>query len=81
MILEIMKICSIANWMWKALHFIAFDTPPAEFRAKAKVRYRQEEQWATVRSCAENIVYTSFLNEPQKLSPRARAAVCFMMEA
>ena len=29
-------------------NFISFDTPPAEFRAKAKVRYRQKEQWATV---------------------------------
>ena len=47
-------------------NFISFDTPPAEFRAKAKVRYRQKEQWATVKVTGE-------------LSPKGRQ-LCFMME-
>ena len=37
----------------KNFNFIAFDTPPAEFRVSARVRYRQAEQPATVRVTGE----------------------------
>ncbi|MDD6725215.1 MAG: hypothetical protein PUE20_06785 [Oscillospiraceae bacterium] len=49
----------------KNFKFIAFDTPPAEFRASARVRYRQAEQPATVRVTGENTVHITF-DEPQR---------------
>ena len=51
-------------------NFISFDTPPAEFRAKAKVRYRQKEQWATVKVTGEHSVHI-ILMSPRELSPKA----------
>ena len=57
-------------------NFISFDTPPAEFRAKAKVRYRQKEQWATVKVTGERSVHITF-DEPQRAITKGQAAVLY----
>lgn len=57
-------------------NFISFDTPPAEFRAKAKVRYRQKEQWATVKVTGEHSVHIIF-DEPQRAITKGQAAVLY----
>ena len=56
--------------------FIAFDTPPAEFRASARVRYRQAEQPATVRVTGENTVHITF-DEPQRAITKGQAVVVY----
>ena len=55
----------------KNFNFIAFDTPPAEFRASVRVRYRQAEQPATVRVTGENTVHITF-DEPQRAITKVR---------
>ena len=60
----------------KNFNFIAFDTPPAEFRASARVRYRQAEQPATVRVTGENIVHITF-DEPQRAITKGQAVVVY----
>ncbi len=57
-------------------NFISYDTPPAEFRAKAKVRYRQKEQWATVKVTGEKSVHIIF-DEPQRAITKGQAAVLY----
>ena len=57
-------------------NFISYDTPPAEFRAKAKVRYRQKEQWATVKVTGEKCVHIIF-DEPQRAITKGQAAVLY----
>ena len=57
-------------------NFISFDTPPAEFRAKAQVRYRQKEQWATVKVTGEKSVHIIF-DEPQRAITKGQAAVLY----
>ena len=57
-------------------NFIAFDNPPAEFRAKAKVRYRQKEQWATVKVTGEKTVHIIF-DESQRAITKGQAAVLY----
>ena len=57
-------------------NFISYDTPPAEFRAKAKVRYRQKEQWATVKVTGEKSVHIIFA-EPQRAITKGQAAVLY----
>ena len=57
-------------------NFISFDIPPAEFRAKAKVRYRQKEQWATVKVTGEHSVHIIF-DEPQRAITKGQAAVLY----
>lgn len=42
------------------LNWIAFNTPPAPFRCKAKTRYRQVEQWATVVPKENGTVHVTF---------------------
>lgn len=60
----------------KNFNFIAFDTPPAEFRASARVRYRQAEQPATVRITGENTVHITF-DEPQRAITKGQAVVVY----
>ena len=60
----------------KNFKFIAFDTPPAEFRASARVRYRQAEQPATVRVTGENTVHITF-DEPQRAITKGQAVVVY----
>ena len=59
----------------KNFNFIAFDTPPAEFRASAS-RYRQAEQPATVRVTGENTVHITF-DEPQRAITKGQAVVVY----
>ena len=60
----------------KNFNFIAFDTPTAEFRASARVRYRQAEQPATVRVTGENTVHITF-DEPQRAITKGQAVVVY----
>lgn len=60
----------------KNFNFIAFDTPPAEFRASARVRYRQAEQPATVRVTGENTAHITF-DEPQRAITKGQAVVVY----
>ena len=60
----------------KNFNFIAFDTPPAEFRASARVRYRQAEQPATVRVTGENTVHITF-DEPQRAITKGQTVVVY----
>lgn len=60
----------------KNFNFIAFDTPPAEFRASARVRYRQAEQPATVRVTGESTVHITF-DEPQRTITKGQAVVVY----
>lgn len=60
----------------KNFNFIAFDTPPAEFRASARVRYRQAEQPATVRVTGEDTVHITF-DEPQRAITKGQAVVVY----
>ena len=60
----------------KNFNFIAFDTPPAEFRASASVRYRQAEQPATVRVTGESTVHITF-DEPQRTITKGQAVVVY----
>lgn len=60
----------------KNFNFIAFDDPPAEFRASARVRYRQPEQPATVRVTGENTVHIIF-DEPQRAVTKGQAVVVY----
>lgn len=60
----------------KNFNFIAFDTPPAEFRASARVRYRQAEQPTTVRVTGENTVHITF-DEPQRAITKGQAVVVY----
>ena len=57
-------------------NFISYDTPPAEFRAKAKVRYRQTEQWATALPIGEDTVRILF-DTPQRAITPGQAAVLY----
>lgn len=60
----------------KNFNFIAFDTPPAEFRASARVRYRQAEQPVTVRVTGESTVHITF-DEPQRAITKGQAVVVY----
>ena len=60
----------------KNFNFIAFDTTPAEFRASARVRYRQAEQPVTVRVTGENTVHITF-DEPQRAITKGQEVVVY----
>lgn len=60
----------------KNFNFIAFDTPPAEFRVSARVRYRQAEQPATVCVTGENTAHITF-DEPQRAITKGQAVVVY----
>lgn len=50
--------------------------PINEFRCKAKIRYRQTEQWATVTPTGENTVHIAF-DEPQRAITPGQAVVLY----
>lgn len=60
----------------KSFNFIAFDTPPDSFRAKARVRYRQHEQPATVHVTGRDTVHITF-DEPQRAVTKGQAVVLY----
>ena len=57
-------------------NWIAFETPPDVLRAKAKIRYRHREQWATVEVTGENTVHLVF-DAPQRAVTRGQAVVLY----
>ncbi|MDD4031609.1 MAG: tRNA 2-thiouridine(34) synthase MnmA [Bacteroidales bacterium] len=57
-------------------NWIAFDEPPEKMRVRAKVRYRQPEQWATAESTGADTVRVVF-DEPQRAIARGQAVVLY----
>lgn len=57
-------------------NWIAYDTPSAVLHVKAKIRYRQQEQPATVTQNADGTVHVSF-DEPQRAIARGQAVVLY----
>ena len=57
-------------------NWIAFETPPDVLRAKAKIRYRHREQWATVEVTGKNKVHLVF-DAPQRAVTRGQAVVLY----
>ena len=57
-------------------NWILYENPPQEFRAKARIRYRQEEQWATVRVIDDKNVSIEF-DEPQRAIAKGQAVVLY----
>ena len=57
-------------------NWISGAAPKSEFRCKAKIRYRQTEQWATVTPTGENTVHIIF-DEPQRAVTPGQAAVLY----
>ena len=60
----------------EAFHFIDPNIPAAEFRATAKVRYRQPEKWATVSVTGKDTVHVVF-DEPQRAITKGQAVVLY----
>lgn len=58
------------------MNWIAFAEPPASFRAKAKTRYRQKEQWATVYPQADGSIRLIF-DEPQRALTAGQSVVLY----
>lgn len=61
----------VADFNW-----ISGEVPQGEFRCKAKIRYRQVEQWATVIPTGANTVHIVF-DEPQRAITPGQAAVLY----
>ncbi|MGM9563083.1 MAG: tRNA 2-thiouridine(34) synthase MnmA [Faecousia sp.] len=57
-------------------NWIAFETPPDILRAKAKIRYRHREQWATVEVTGKSTVHLVF-DAPQRAVTRGQAVVLY----
>lgn len=60
----------------EAMNWIYWETPPETFRAKAKVRYRHAEQWATVHLIGSDRVRVEF-DEPQRAITRGQSVVLY----
>lgn len=60
----------------KDFNWIAFETPPKEIRLKAKIRYRQNEQWATVAPTGKTTAHVVF-DEPQRAITKGQAVVLY----
>ena len=58
------------------INLIAVDEIPAPLRLKAKVRYRQSEQWATVLQTDTDELKIEF-DEPQRAITKGQAAVLY----
>lgn len=58
------------------LNWIAFDSPPAKFRANVKVRYNQKEQPADITSLPDSTVKIVF-DTPQRAIAKGQAAVLY----
>ena len=57
-------------------NWISGSSPKEAFRCKAKIRYRQPEQWATVTPIGEDTVHITF-DEPQRAITPGQAAVLY----
>ncbi len=57
-------------------NWVAFDEPPEKMRVRAKIRYRQPEQWATVESAGADAVRVVF-DEPQRAVAKGQAVVLY----
>lgn len=60
----------------KDFNWILWDTPPSSFRAKAKIRYRQQEQNATVYVLENGYIKIEF-DEPQRAVTKGQAVVLY----
>ena len=60
-------------------NWIAWDTPPVSFRAKARIRYHHAEQWATVLPTGLNTVHIKF-DQPQRAIANGQAVVLYQDE-
>jgi tRNA-specific 2-thiouridylase len=60
----------------KNINFIPFDKLEGELRVKAKVRYKHEEQWATVSPIDENRFRLVF-DEPQRAIAKGQSVVLY----
>lgn len=58
------------------LNMISVDHIEGEMRVKAKIRYRQEEQWATARQVSEDCIEVVF-DEPQRAVTKGQALVLY----
>lgn len=57
-------------------HWISGEAPQAQIRCKAKIRYRQPEQWAFAIPQADGVVHLLF-DEPQRAITPGQAAVLY----
>ena len=57
-------------------NWIAFDTPPERLRIKAKIRYRQSEQWAYAFPTGESTVRVEF-DAPQRAITAGQSVVLY----
>ena len=57
-------------------NWIACEAPTAPIRIKAKVRYKQAEQWATAERISESLVKIEF-DEPQRAIAKGQAVVLY----
>ena len=58
------------------VNWIAYETPPAELRVKARIRYNSKEQWATVTPTGEGRIHVTF-DEPQRAITPGQAVVLY----
>lgn len=58
------------------INFIPFDKLNSSLRVKAKARYKQKEQWATVTQTGENSIHIEF-DEPQRAFAKGQAVVLY----
>ena len=58
------------------VNWIPFDQPPESLRVKAKIRYRQEEQWAVVTPTGPQTIHVAF-DEPQRAVAKGQAVVLY----
>ena len=58
------------------INFIPFDTLSSPIRVKAKVRYKHQEQWATVEQTGEDS-FTLVFDEPQRAIAKGQSVVLY----
>lgn len=58
------------------MNWIYWEEPPETFRAKAKVRYRHAEQWATVHLIGRDRIRVEF-DEPQRAITKGQSVVLY----
>ena len=58
------------------INLISVDQIEGSMRVKAKVRYRQPEQWATVTQTGEDTLHIEF-DEPQRAITKGQAVVLY----
>ena len=60
----------------KDINFIPFDKADAPFRVKARTRYKQTEQWATITQTDEDRFHVEF-DEPQRAISKGQSVVLY----